>query len=195
MGFIVNLTAFLILITLSVLLIRQGLVDLEQGFGGTIFFLFTAAIFFVTIARSAYYNMFDRRKRDSMGRFLDNRSNAQIRGRPDYILRTVAWLDITSWALFIVVIITLKETFSNQLGMHGSIIDGYTHDMNPVWGGYTLVTCLLSVVVSGLALALKSRRNNRGNDSYPKSLIFVFSFSVLVFAVLLLFDIEDIKSH
>lgn len=184
MGFIVNLTAFSILITLSVLLIRQGLVDLEQGLWGTIFFLLIVAIFFVTIARSVYYNIFDRRGRDSMGRFLDNRSNAQIRGRPDPIHKTVTWLGITGWALVIVIIITLKEAFDNQLGMHGSITDSYTHAMYPVWRGYTLVACLLSIAVSGLGLFLKSRRNNRSNDSYPKSLIFIFLFSALVFVIL-----------
>lgn len=184
MGFVVNLTAFLVLLASSFLLLRQGIHDLDRGLGWTLVFILFVVIFFVYLARQVFFNIFDRRRRESLTRFIDPRSNAQIRGQPDRILKSVSWLGMVSWASLMALIITLKEGFNNPMGMNGSLIDGMAQAFDPKWRQYAAITSLISLLVSGLGLSLKSRRNNRKGDRYPPSLIAIFIVSVLLFIVL-----------
>ncbi|MBF0419111.1 MAG: hypothetical protein HQL78_02985 [Magnetococcales bacterium] len=184
MGFVVNLTAFLILLATSFLLLRQAIHDLDHGLAWTLFFILFVVVFFVYLARQVFFNIFDRRQRESLTRFIDPRSNAQIRGQPDRILKSVSWLGMVSWASLMALIITLKEGLNNPLEKNASWIDGLSQSLDPKWRHYAAIFSLISLLVSGLGLFLKSRRNNRKGDRYPPSLIVIFIVSVLLFIIL-----------
>jgi len=184
-GFLVNLTSFSILVAISFLLIRQGLYDLEKGLWGTIFFVLLSTLFFIYLARKIFYNIFDRRDRESMIRFIHPQDNQKIRGRPDVILKTVSLLGLLTWVMIIAVIIALKETFDIPSITANVFTNPLTTRINPQWRHYTLVIALISAMVSGIGLLLKSRRNNRRNDTYPKSLVFSFLFFILLSIILI----------
>lgn len=184
MEHLVNLTALVLIVGLSFLTLRQGLLDLENGMWGTILFLMVVAVFLAYLARTIFYNIFDRRKSDSMARFLDHRSNARIRGRPDIVLKTVTWLGTLAWSGVIASVIALFEALDHPLGMKGFALDLSSLEVDSAWKNSAFAINLASAVVSGLGLLLKSRRSSRLGDRYPRSLVFPFLFSLAFFILL-----------
>ena len=160
---------------------RQGLVDLQNGMLGTIFFSTFIIVYLVIIFRMIFHNTTTIKDHDHVKFFFPEVDQKCQRNQPDRIVKSVAWISTVCWGLMIITMAALHEASSSTEG-DASTMDFITLlqslSWNPAWTMVARITTLCMTIFSALGLYLRSRRFKRKTDRYPPGLIVIFLLSL-----------------
>ena len=150
---------------------------------GTIFFTSFIVLYLVVIFRMVLFNITAGNDHDSIQVFFnDNRRQNKFRGRPDRVIKAVAWLGTLCWGVLVTTIAAIKEAAppADDINLSESDIQTALHSLiwHSTWTNYAYILTLLMTILSAIGLILKSRRNRRDTDQYPASLIAIFLISL-----------------
>jgi hypothetical protein len=161
---------------------RQGLVDLDSGMTGTIFFTSIIVLYLVVIFRMILQNIAAGKDHDSIQDFFSTSWQTEFRGKPDLVLKAVSWLGTICWGLLVMAIASVKEAAKTKEAAPIALIEipesWVDIIWNSTWTNYAYIITMLMAILSGIGLILKSKRNKRTNDSYPYNIILLFLISI-----------------
>jgi hypothetical protein len=180
---IVNLFVLILLSFMLFSISRQGLIDLEGGMTGTIFFTSFIVLYMIVIFRMILHNVAAGNDHDSIKKFFAESNQQTFRGRPDRIVKAVSWLGTLAWGILVTTLAAVKEAAPGpeqiKLQETDFLSAAYSLIWNSIWVDYAYTLTILMTLVSATALYLKSKRNQRATDRYPPTLIAIFLISLL----------------
>ncbi len=184
MTVVVNLFVLGLLSYLLFTISHQGLLGLEDGMTGTIFFTSFIVLYLVVIFRMILYNITAGNDHDSIKVFFEDSKKLNIfRGRPDYIVRAVSWLGTLCWGVLVTTIAAIKEAAPppEEIDLSQNSIQSAIYSMiwDNTWTQYAYALTLMMTILSAFALLLKRRRNKRQTAYYPPSLVAIFLISLI----------------
>ncbi|MBF0358000.1 MAG: hypothetical protein HQL70_05285 [Magnetococcales bacterium] len=183
MTIIVNIFVLIILSIMLFTISHQGLVDLEKGLSGTIFFTSIIVIYLIAIFRMILNNIAAGKDHDSIKDFFSESWQTTFRGKPDLRVKAVSWLGTICWGLVITTLASIKEaaktTDTSNIPAEDLPLSALEITWDSTWTTYAYVLTMLITFASAAGLILKSKRNQRKTDRYPLSLITMFIFSII----------------
>ncbi|MBF0193180.1 MAG: hypothetical protein HQL71_01430 [Magnetococcales bacterium] len=183
MTIIVNLFVLILISFMMFTIARQGLVDLDSGLTGTIFFTTIVVLYLVVIFRMILQNIAAGKDHDSIKDFFSTSWQTGFRGEPDLVLKAVSWIGTLCWGLLVMALASVKEAAKTKeeapvalIEIPETWVDIMWHSK---WTSYAYIITILMAIFSAIALFLKSRRNKRTVDRYPINIILLFIISVI----------------
>ncbi|MBF0379418.1 MAG: hypothetical protein HQL69_00245 [Magnetococcales bacterium] len=182
MTIIVNFFVLILISFMMFTIAHQGLVNLESGLTGSIFFTSIIVFYLVVIFKMILQNIAAGKDHDSIKDFFSTSWQTGFRGKPDLVLRGVSWIATICWGLLVMAIASLKEAAKTKdhtpislTELPESWVDIIWHS---TWTNYAYLITMLMAILSGVGLLMKSRRNKRATDRYPYNLILLFVISI-----------------
>jgi hypothetical protein len=180
---IVNIFVLILLSIMLFTISHQGLVDLDKGLNGTIFFTSIIVIYLIVIFRMVLNNIAAGNDHDSIRDFFAESWQTSFRGKPDLRVKAVSWLGTVCWGLVITALASIKEAAKTEDDTYFPVEDLpfslLEIHWDSTWATYAYVLTMLITFASASGLILKSKRNQRDSDRYPLSLITMFLLSII----------------